>query len=105
MNLKNLILRCYAAKERNGSCYAVCLDLNLFAQGNNINEVQLKMYDMIKEYTCEAFTVDKEYTNSLIPRKAPFSFFVRYYCVSMMSIVCPFKNIQLFKTLLPVVPK
>jgi hypothetical protein len=104
MKPKDLILRCYAARESDNSWYGICLDLNLFAQGDDLKEVQKKLHSMIKDYTREAFTVDKEYVNSLLPRRAPFSFFIRYYFANVMSLFHRLKNMRSFSDPLPVVP-
>jgi hypothetical protein len=104
MKPKDLILRCYAARETDGSWYGICLDLNLFAQADTVEDVQTKLHAMIKDYTREAFTEDKQFISSLIPRKAPFSFFARYYFASVFSLFHRMKNTRTFNDPLPLVP-
>src|SRR3989338_6400149 len=104
MKAKDLILRCYAAKEADGSWYAICLDLNLFAQADSLQDVKIKLHSMLKEYIAEAVTVDKEYAGALLRRKAPFSFFARYYFVYILNLFHTFKNIRTFNDPLPLVP-
>lgn len=101
---KNLTLRCYAARELDGSWYAVCLDLNLLAQADDLDAAQKKLHSMIKNYASEAFTKDKHYINSLIPRRAPFVFFLYYYFARIASIVHHFKNISIFNDSLTLTP-
>jgi hypothetical protein len=104
MKAKELLLRCYAAKETDGSWYAICLDLNLFAQADSLQDVKVKLHTMLKEYITEAVTVDKEYAGSLLCRKAPFSFFARYYFAYIMNLFHTLKNTRTFNDPLPLVP-
>jgi hypothetical protein len=85
MKTQNLKLRCYAAREKDGSWYAVCLDLCLFAQGDSFDEVRKKLHAMIKNYITEALTTDRDYIDSLIPRRAPLSSFVYYYYLKFLN--------------------
>lgn len=100
MRLSDLNLRCYADQEKYKSWYAICIDLNLFAQGNSLEEVKMKLQRMIADYTAEAFTADRDYFADLIPRKTPFYFMVRYYWLRLFRS----NNAQVFKECLPVVP-
>lgn len=100
MRLSDLNLRCYANKEKNKSWYAICIDLNLFAQGNDLEEVRTKLQRMIADYTAEAFAIDSNYFEDLIPRKASIYFMIRYYWLSLFRS----NNAQLFTECLPVIP-
>ena len=79
MKPQDLLLRGYAKIEPDGSWYAVCLDLNLFAEGDTSHQAQEKLHKMIEEYVQEAFTTDSQYFSDLIPRRAPVYFFLYYY--------------------------
>jgi len=108
MKATNLVLRCYAEQEKDGSWFCICLDLNLAAQGDSAKEVKAKLHSMIYQYVKEALTDDKEYIVSLIPRKAPLSFFMRYYYIRLVCLIHDAKKsthgIRVFREALPVVP-
>jgi len=80
-----LILRCYGEKQ--GDIWvAVCLDLNLAAQGHSLPEVKKKLSEQISEYLYDALEgEDKEYADQLLTRKAPMSLWVKYYAY---RIIC-----------------
>ncbi len=78
MKLNQLVLRCYAKKTDHG-WHAVCLDLNLVADGENYKEAADNLHKMAFSYINEALTTNKEYLKDLIPRKAPMYFFGIYY--------------------------
>jgi len=108
MNAAKLILRCYVAKEKDKDWYAVCIDLNLIASGDNSNQAKNKLHKMIVDYVYEAFTVDSKYFDQLIPRKAPFYFQVRYYYISFLYHLRNFihyTKAQLYTEHLPLVPQ
>lgn len=81
----NLKLRNYIEKEPDGSWLAVCIDLNLVAQGDSKKESCEKLHTMISDYLEEAFTEDEKYFDDLVPRKPPFIFLIRYYWIVLLS--------------------
>lgn len=72
MNAADLVLRCYIKKEQD-HFVAVCIDLCLAAQGESIQDARQKLDAQIRGYVEEALTVDSEYADQLLNRKAPFS--------------------------------
>lgn len=78
MKSSELILRCYA-KEEEGAWVAVCLDLNLAAQADSVDEAKQKLLSMIESYVTEALTTDSRYADQLLTRKAPWAEWVKYY--------------------------
>ena len=84
MRSDDLKLRGYLQKESDGSWLAVCIDLNLVAQGDTQKEARSQLHIIIKDYLAEAFTKDKKYLDDLVPRKAPFIFLFRYYLISVL---------------------
>ncbi|HEV2614398.1 MAG TPA: hypothetical protein VGV92_06785 [Gammaproteobacteria bacterium] len=84
MRPSDLKLRGYLQKEPDGSWLAVCIDLNLVAQGDTQKEARSKLHVFINDYLAEAFTKDKKYFDDLVPRKAPFIFMFRYYLTSVL---------------------
>lgn len=107
MKPSDLILRCYLEKENEGTWFAMCIDLNLYARGDSDHEAKRKLHAYIKEYISEALTKDAQYIECLIPRRAPLSFRLKYHFISLL---CTFHNAtrncthSKFNEHLPVVP-
>jgi hypothetical protein len=109
MKTSDLILRCYLERESDGSWFAICLDLNLTAQADSAKEAKEKLHAHIARYVREALTVDRAYIEDLLPRRAPLSFFIRYYAI---KAICMLRGInrhqrpakRIFNEHLPVVP-
>lgn len=100
---QTLVLRCYAEEDED-SCFAICLDLNLYARADNFREVRGKLNGMIKEYITEVLTEDSEYIGSLLPRPAPIFFWFKYYrakCLIRCHIAINAAKLQPFKENLP----
>jgi hypothetical protein len=75
-----LILRCYAEQLHDGQWQAFCLDLTLAAQGDSFRDVHQKLAAMIKEYVFDALAgADKEFAFSLLKRRAPAKYWVKFY--------------------------
>jgi hypothetical protein len=108
MHPQQLLLRCYAERESNGQWFAICLDLNLAAQANTQQEATEKLHAQIVSYVREALTVDAEYASQLLPRRAPFSFFARYYWMQLLRLAGMLAssagNRRAFTEPLPLVP-
>ena len=106
MNASQLVLRCYVEKEDDGAWFSICLDLNLYARADSQAEARSKLDKVILEYVIEAFTVDRPYIDSLMPRRAPASFWIRYWFAKTWLKITHISNaIKTFKTALPVVPQ
>ena len=106
MKSTDLLLRCIA-EEKDGYWQAFCLDLNLAAQGDSLEDVKIRLESMICSYVMDA-TVgdDRKYAAELLNRPAPLRFWLRYYAYSLMSHTRMFrKNMhQLFIEALPLTP-
>lgn len=85
MKIDDLILRCYAEKVKDGSWIAVCIDLDLIAQDDNLEFVRNKLHSMINEYLVTAFSTDKNYFQDLIPRRSPLPHRFKYYLIKFIS--------------------
>ena len=83
-----LMLRCYAEKLSDGQWQAFCLDFSLAAQGDSFNEVRRKLIEQTNEYVFDAMAgKDKEFAFSLLRRRAPMKYWLRfYYLVSLYKI-------------------
>lgn len=79
MRPQSLVLRCYAEQETDGSWFAICLDLNLYARGDDAQEARGKLHDFIVHYVRTALSSDKEYIGDLLPRRAPIGFWAKWY--------------------------
>ncbi|MEA3644158.1 MAG: hypothetical protein VBE63_30175 [Lamprobacter sp.] len=79
MSQDQLRLRCYAEQQAPQVWVAVCIDLCLAAQGETYAEVRAKLDAQMNQYVEEAFTVDREHFDQLIPRKAPLRQRIKYY--------------------------
>ncbi len=48
-NRKQLHLRCYAERDDDGSWFALCLDLNLYARSDTAKEVTNKLHEIVAD--------------------------------------------------------
>lgn len=92
MRLDDLMLKCYAERERDGSWFAVCIDLNLVAQGESLDSVKIKLHQQVRDYLEEAVTDDAAYFGDLIPRPAPLSFRLKFY---LLELICKLRHNRL----------
>lgn len=81
MNIDQLILKCYAKQEDN-AWIAVCLDLTLATQGDSYQEAKQKLEEQIVFYVEEALQ-DKDYGAQLLSRRAPISWWLHYYWLTL----------------------
>lgn len=104
MRLNDLKIRCYAEKEKDGSWFAACIDLNLVAQEDSFDLVRAKLHGIISDYLREALSSDAQYIDDLIPRSAPLYFQLRYHLVPLLNFVHFIRTPQRFMEHLPLVP-
>lgn len=101
-----LIVRCYAEKIED-QWQAFCLDLTLAAQADSFEEVKSKLDAMIADYIIDALSgQDKEFAESLLPRRAPFRYWAKWYLyVGLCKIGVARSEIRrLFNAVLPLAP-
>jgi hypothetical protein len=103
MNPKDLIVKCYAEQE--GGCWvAVCLDFNLASQGDSFEEVKSKLEAMITDYVFDALAgEDKPYAAQLLSRRAPLSFWLKYYFIKL-KIAVFHSAARIFDETMPLIP-
>jgi predicted RNase H-like HicB family nuclease len=103
---KQLFLRCFADIS-NGQWQAFCLDLDLAAQGETLDEATQKLEAQIREYVFDALAgEDQAYADQLLSRRAPVHLWVRYYWYGVLLKVWHMKNgVKRFKERLPLVPE
>lgn len=104
MKLSDLVLRCYAEREGDGSWFAMCLDLNIYARGDNFDEAKLKLSKFVSKYLREAVTKDREHIDDLVPRHAPIFFWLRYFRVWCYIKFHETREFMRFKMPLPMAP-
>ena len=104
VRLSNLVLRCYAEQEADGSWFAICLSLNLYARGDSYDHARKKLHAVIGSYLKDALTVDSEYVDDLIPRRAPLYFWLRYALIWCLVQLRDVATMRSFKEYLPLVP-
>lgn len=106
MKPRQLFLRCLADK-RNGQWQVFCLDLDLAAQGETLDEAKGKLESQINEYVFDALAgEDQAYADQLLSRRAPLGLWVRYYWYGILLKVLHIHNgIRRFKERLPLVPE
>ena len=103
VKLRELLLRCYAERDEDGSWFAICLQLNLYARGDSLKEVQRELHGIISSYLKEA--VNDSHAADLIPRPAPMYFWLRYFyiwCCAKIRDAQP--DYVKYKEVLPLVP-
>lgn len=77
MHAKKLVLRGYV-RPKEDYFLAVCIDLNLVAQGKTSKEALDSLKDAILGYL-EEINESPNFYKETIPRKSPKSFYVEYY--------------------------
>lgn len=103
MKSKDLILRCYI-KKAGSQFVAVCVDLCLAAQADTQEQARKMLLSQIESYVEEALTIDREFADELLNRKAPLYQRMEYQVIKAGYKLHLFKSgiAQAFKTILPV---
>jgi len=104
MKLNDLVLRCYAEKDGDGTWFAMCLSLNMYARGDNFEQARRKLHSAIASYLKDALTKDAEYVGDLVPRAAPLYFWMRYAYIWLCVKVRDATTVRKFKEAFPLVP-
>jgi len=91
-------------KKKNHIWVAICIDLNLVAQGDSIDEAAKNLHSMVHKYVLESCTVDKQYFSDLMPRRSPLSFYLTYYYIVIRDKFKKDDNFKRFNDVLPMIP-
>lgn len=87
----DLLLRCYAKQVSKEKWYAVCIDLNLDAEGSSLVDVKRSMDDAIIGYLQTALeTKSPAAIPHLLRRPAPLKDWVKYYLAKRLRIASSF---------------
>lgn len=84
MKPKGLLLRCYL-EQQGDQWTAVCIDLCLAAQADSEEKAKASLQAMTIDYINEALTVDTEYAEQLLTRKAPMSQRAKYHWIKFSN--------------------
>lgn len=85
---QDLVIRCYAEREPDGTWFAMCIDLNLCAEAGSLDDAKRKLRAIIRDYILEVMTRFNE-SPELLRRPAPLSFVFRYH---LISLACRFEQ-------------
>jgi len=76
--MNRYVLRCYSERDADGTWFATCIDLNLYARADTPEEAQAKLHLIIADHMESVFALPVEEREHLIFRPAPLSFRLRY---------------------------
>ena len=86
---KKIVLRGYV-RPKNDYFLAVCIDLNLIAQGKTVKEAVISLGDAIDGYL-EELNENPKFYKDAFPRRSPTSFYVEYYWACVVTYWRSFK--------------
>lgn len=88
MKPTDLILRCYGYRRKDGTWYAVCIDLNLDAEGSSVKDVKRSLNYAIHGYFDTIAEIENgESLAHLIRRPAPLKERVFYQVIRLAHSV------------------
>jgi len=99
---KNLLLRCYGYQSKKGNYVGVCLELNLSAEADSIEQLKRKMQKVIESYVDSVLdTDDKDSIAQLLGRHAPAWDYLVYYFIKLRILIKQFPGNFTFKETIP----
>lgn len=106
MQPKQLFLRCFA-EQKEGQWQAFCLEFDLAAQADTLDEVKRKLEEMIFDYVNDALAgEDQAFAEQLLSRRAPLSLHMRYHLMKLRNKLHMAHNgvRHLFNEKMPLIP-
>jgi len=98
----NLVLRCYAHPIENGKWYGVCLELNLSAEAESVEQIQKQIKEIIVSYIETVVdTDDYQSVSRLLNRKAPIDKWLKYYWIKTKLYIKHLSNSSVFDEIIP----
>ncbi len=98
----DLVLKCYGHRVKGGRWYGVCLNLNLAAEAESLEELRNKLHEMIGSYIETVLeTDDNDSIPALLSRRAPSLDWVRYYLIKLIISFRYFPDNFTFKESIP----
>ena len=86
MRQQKWVLRCYAEREEPDVWVALCLDFDLAAQGETLEQAREHLDAMINDYVEDALTgEDRDHAAALLNRRAPWRYWLRFYWFTLMA--------------------
>ncbi len=80
------VIRCIAEREAPDLWVAVCLDFDLAAQGDSLDDARRRLDIMLNEYVEDALTgEDRDHAETLLNRRAPWRYWLRFYWFSVVD--------------------
>lgn len=77
-----LILKCYGHRTKEGKWFGLCLDYNIAAEADSLEEMKQKMNEFIESYIETIHdTDDKDSIPNLLSRRAPIHYWLTYYLI------------------------
>lgn len=88
MARKQIVLRCFA-KHQGDLWVAFCVDLNLAAQSNTLEDAKRRLHSQIDDYMEDLHGVHKEHAADLFPRRAPVRIMAGYFVARVLAGLAP----------------
>ncbi len=87
MSLKpaHLIVRCFAEQEKDGSWFAMCLELNLELKDDSFSDARVGLQESIHDHLTNTLSGNTEYSRDLLKRAAPIPYWFRYYWIFLKT--------------------
>ena len=105
MKPRQLLLRCMA-QQRDNQWQAFCLDFDLAAQADTLDEAKRKLELQVEEYVYDALAgEDRQYADQLLTRRAPLSLWAQYYGFGLLKKFVEVRSNRRFKEPIPLVPQ
>lgn len=107
MKPKALLLKCLA-EQTEGQWSILCLDFDLAAQGDTLEQAKASLDAMLRDYLYDALAGDhKEAATYLLKRRAPLRYWAKFYLLVLRDLLCQTKSngdqVEFTRTL-PLVP-
>ena len=98
----HFVLRCYGYKDKRGKWYGVCLELNLAAEANSVDELRKKLNEMIGSYIDTVLdTGDKASIPDLFRRRAPLMDWLYYGIIRLNQYIRQIPDKMTFDEIIP----
>lgn len=81
------VLRCYAERDSDGTWFAMCLDLNLYARAHSAHEARQQLHQIIVAHLSAVREMPAKDRRGLVPRPAPLRFRLRYAYLLAKSVI------------------
>lgn len=86
-----LVLRCYAERS-DVSCTAICIDLDIAAEGASMSEAKAILEEMVESYLETVMSLPEPDRKRLLTRKSPLSVRIKWFLRLMTALLFAFRN-------------